>query len=349
MNSFIKELLKKNNLRQNELANILGISSAAVNQWGSTSNIKPELLYNISKLFNISIDDLLKEKFRDETIEEKCDRLYNLPYYEDIKGVITERKKEKLYDFTLKLRNINGRLFELSYLKMIEKITVDEMFELDYIDPYMQVQIYNSPYFYDYTRNCFWKDSNERDLFICNRIKEHINVNEKEEFIWELKKIYFCKKRINWWEDVVNNQEFKTLFTDEIIENIFLSMDKITLDTITTSYSDSGPGNINMCEWLLAIGANIRYENIYQYSICDMYSFDTKELEEFEGEKILVEELGEVKSLLQSSMNNVYKLNYQDYKKIINKNREKYIKWAKYEKSNPLKYWNEYFKNEMFF
>lgn len=346
MNSFIKELLKKNNLKQNELANILGISSAAVNQWNSTSNIKPELLYNISKLFNISIDDLLKEKFRDETIEEKCDRLYNI-YYDDIETIISEKDKDSLLDFALKLRNINEHFFELLYLKTTEKITADEMVELNYIEPFMEVFIYNSPYFDDYTGPCFWRDSNERNLFICSRIKEYIDVNEKDEFIWELKKIYFCKKRINCWEDVVKSQEFKTLFTDEIIENIFLSMDKITLDTIATSYSDSG--NINMCELLLAIGANIRYENIYQYSICDMYSFDTKELEEFEGEKILVEELGEVKSLLQSSMNNVYKLNYQDYKKIINKNREKYIKWAKYEKSNPLKYWNEYFKNETFF
>lgn len=346
MNSFIKELLKKNNLKQNELANILGISSAAVNQWNSTSNIKPELLYNISKLFNISIDDLLKEKFRDETIEEKCDRLYNI-YYDDIETIISEKDKDSLLDFALKLRNINEHFFELLYLTVIEKITTDELFELNYIEQYMDVRVYNSSCFQNDNKLIFWKDSNERDLFICNRIKEYIDVNEKEEFIWELKKIYFCKKRINWWEDVVNNQEFKTLFTDEIIENIFLSMDKITLDTIATSYCDSG--NINMCEWLLAIGANIRYDNIYQYSICDMYSFNTKELQEFEGEKILVEELGEVKSLLQSSMNNVYKLNYQDYKKIINKNREKHIKWAKYEKSNPLKYWNEYFKNETFF
>lgn len=347
MNSFIKELLKKNNLKQNELANILGISSAAVNQWNSTSNIKPELLYNISKLFNLSIDDLLKEKFRDETIEEKCDRLYNLPYYEDVKGIIAERNKEKLYNFTLKLRNINERFFELLYLKIKEEITADEIFELNYIEQYMDVRVYNSSCFQNDNKLMFWKDSNERDLFICNRIKEYIDVNEKEEFIWELKKIYFCRKRINWWEDIVKNEESKAIITDEIIENILLSMDKISLDSIATSYSNSG--NVDMCDWLLSIGANIRYEKIYQYSSCDMYSFDMKELEEFEGEKILVQELGEVKSLLQSSMNNIYKLNYKDYKKIINKYREKYIRWAKYEKTNPLKYWNEYFKNELFF
>jgi hypothetical protein len=59
------------------------------------------------------------------------------------------------------------------------------------MEQHMEVLIYNSPYFYDYTGNCSWKDSNERDLFICDKIKEYINVIDKEEFVWELKKIYF--------------------------------------------------------------------------------------------------------------------------------------------------------------
>ena len=61
-------------MKQSELAQILGISAAAVAQWKSMENIKPEILYNLSKLFSIPIDNLLQEQFKDETVQEKAIR-----------------------------------------------------------------------------------------------------------------------------------------------------------------------------------------------------------------------------------------------------------------------------------
>ena len=110
MNKFIRELLNKKGIKQNELAQILGISAAAVNQWESTENIRPEILYNLSKLFSISIDNLINEKFNDETNIEKFDRLYNLDGY-DFKSIINEKDINEFLTFSSKL------LYSFAYKK----------------------------------------------------------------------------------------------------------------------------------------------------------------------------------------------------------------------------------------
>ena len=114
MNEFIKELLYRNNMKQSELAQILGISAAAVAQWKSMENIKPEILYNLSKLFSIPIDNLLQEQFKDETVQEKCDRLYKIDGYV-FEDLIAENDYDGLLDYSNKLKNINERVYNLLY------------------------------------------------------------------------------------------------------------------------------------------------------------------------------------------------------------------------------------------
>ena len=165
MNEFIKELLRKNEMKQSELAQILGISASAVNQWKSTENIKPEILYSLSKLFSISVDNLLLEKFNDETIEEKCDRLYNIDgdYWWHI---ISENDQELLLDFSCKLRNINERVYELLYLKMLKKIKEQEKIELEYLNKYMECNVFQSQYFKELSSFVCFDEGTQKDIFL---------------------------------------------------------------------------------------------------------------------------------------------------------------------------------------
>ena len=60
MNNFIKSLMDEKNLKQKELAQILGISSAAVSQWNEDgTNIKYNSLFIMSKLFHVTVDELI--------------------------------------------------------------------------------------------------------------------------------------------------------------------------------------------------------------------------------------------------------------------------------------------------
>ena len=59
---FIKELRKKNNLTQNELADKFGVTYQAVSKWENGKSIPDvSILKEIGKEYNVSIDEILNE------------------------------------------------------------------------------------------------------------------------------------------------------------------------------------------------------------------------------------------------------------------------------------------------
>lgn len=81
--NFIKELRKKNNLTQNDLAKKYGVTYQAVSKWERGINIPDiSLLREMSKDFNIPIDNIL-----DGEIKENNDRLI-YPYVFGVIGII---------------------------------------------------------------------------------------------------------------------------------------------------------------------------------------------------------------------------------------------------------------------
>lgn len=63
--NFIKELRLKNNLSQQKFAEKLNVTSQAVSKWENGKNI-PDLaiMLEISKLFNVEIDEIVKGEFK---------------------------------------------------------------------------------------------------------------------------------------------------------------------------------------------------------------------------------------------------------------------------------------------
>jgi len=88
------QLRKKNGLSQEELADKLGISRQAVSKWErAESSPDTDNLISISKLYNVSLDELLKtdenpdalrarvrEEEKDSHHREKKSPLYKFPY-----------------------------------------------------------------------------------------------------------------------------------------------------------------------------------------------------------------------------------------------------------------------------
>ena len=64
---FIKEIRKKNNLTQKDLAEKYGVTYQAVSKWENGKNIPDiSLIREMSKDFNISVEDILDGKFGDK-------------------------------------------------------------------------------------------------------------------------------------------------------------------------------------------------------------------------------------------------------------------------------------------
>jgi len=74
--NFIREIRKKNNLTQKDLADKLGITYQAVSKWENGKNIPDiALLKEISKMFNVDINELLEGEVK--TDKESSTRLSN--------------------------------------------------------------------------------------------------------------------------------------------------------------------------------------------------------------------------------------------------------------------------------
>ena len=64
---FIREIRKKNNLTQNDLAEKLGVTYQAVSKWENGKNIPDiSLLKEISRIFNVDINEILEGEEKEE-------------------------------------------------------------------------------------------------------------------------------------------------------------------------------------------------------------------------------------------------------------------------------------------
>ena len=72
LGDIISELRNKKNLTQKQLANKLGISDKAISRW-ETGKSFPDLdmLFRISKFFNISLENLLKARMIDDGTDDE--------------------------------------------------------------------------------------------------------------------------------------------------------------------------------------------------------------------------------------------------------------------------------------
>ncbi|WP_437792609.1 helix-turn-helix domain-containing protein [Macrococcoides caseolyticum] len=79
LNVRLKELRKKKGKTQQQMAEDLSISIQSINKWENGKCLPDAInLLNISKYFNISIDDLLDNKINDKVVESKKFKFFNI-------------------------------------------------------------------------------------------------------------------------------------------------------------------------------------------------------------------------------------------------------------------------------
>ena len=322
MNAFIKSLMDKHGINQKELAGILGISPAAVSQWKECNTMNVETLFALSRLFQITVDEFVAEKFAAETPEQKWDRMYNLDGYEWSE---LAEDDEYLFQYLEKLNNLNSRFYKLLYKKMRSIVSELELNELSVIEKYFKCDPWQSAHFYE---KRFDRPINEMQIWIADILNEAIGIGNEDAFVWELQRIYSNKKMISF-EQVRETQ------SDDLIYAWYRSLTQENKDAFLTSCYRQKLDNSILYE-LIKQGGII----IYVDSDLAPVNFDRSELDKFEGKKRPLKVLDEVKKIFMSMYGRYARISYSQYQVIINKPAMKRIEMEhKFKKKNPIKYW----------
>ena len=328
MNAFIKSLMDEQGINQKELAGILGISSAAVSQWKECSTMSVETLFALSRLFQITVDELVAEKYADETSEQKWDRLYNLDGY-NWSDLTEDEDEESMLQYLEKLNNLNSRFYKLLYKKMKGSASELESNELSVIANNFRCDPWQSSYFYD---KRFERPMNEMQMWIVDILNEAIGIENEDAFIWELQRIYQNIKMISF-EQVRETQN------DALIYSWYGALTQENKDTFLTNLYRKKVDNSILYE-LIKRGGKILYAN----SDLPQINFDRAELDKFEGEKRPLKHLDAVKKIFWDMYGHYTQISYNQYQVIINLSAMEKIEMDhRYNKKNPIKYW-EYIK-----
>ena len=100
--SLLQKLRKDNNYTIQEIANLLGVSKAAVSKWEAGEYITTEHLYDLAKLYNVNASELYYGKLNNESNTDYWRRNYDLSNFEleeDISNKNLENLKNLFADF----------------------------------------------------------------------------------------------------------------------------------------------------------------------------------------------------------------------------------------------------------
>ncbi len=324
MNAYIKSLMDERGINQKELAEILGISPAAVSQWKECSTMSVETLFALSKLFQVTVDELVSEKHAAETPEQKWDRMYNLDGYE-WPELVEEEDEEAALLYLGKLNNINSRFYKLLYKKMKGKASASESAELSIIEKYFRRDWGQSAYFYDKRLD---RPTEEIEIWIAEILNEAVGIENEGAFVWELQRIYQNQKMISF-EQVCETQD------DDLIYMWYSALTQENKDAFLTKWYRQKVDNSILYE-LIKRGGRI----IYADSDLPQINFDKVDLEKFEGEKRPLKNLDEIKKIFWDLYGRYWRISYEQYQVIINRSAiEKVEMEHKYKKKAPIKYW----------
>lgn len=362
--NLIKQLRLEKNMKQPDLAKVLGVTKAAVSQWESGSGIKTELLYKIAKYFDITVEELINGRLEKETNYDYWKRNYDLTNY-DLHTLICNNNIELVKEFFEHCNMVINRFYKLLPLWTNDELNQDQIEEFDFIKKYFK---------FDDAYASFTKTNNPRmrEIFFGDMEKEHMqNQFEKlkhlasDEFDWELSKCYdFAvdlkrdeiakSKNMKFLEFLltVENQPLKDALltgnlSHEVQEESFNGFTTST-HTKTVDYTYDEIERISFFKVMLNGGCNcmLRHKNIYAKD-----SIDFDEFKMLEGNVILYEKQNNEKlEYLNRYMNaggheSIHALKYwkyyslKDYQEATDFEETKYLKSLVNNKNdNPIQY-----------
>lgn len=348
MNNFIKSLMEEKNLKQKELAEILGISSSMISQWNDeATNIGIDSLYSISKLFHVTVDELLDGKRSGESLEDKWYREYCINETA-AKRALIDGDRVMVIEYLNALQRADSRFFKLFEKKICGTITDVEIREWEYLRQFFNIKSHGYK-----LQDGRWL-SEKDDMFdktIFNTLISKYGKSNLPLIIWELSNIYLITRY-----DIIVSENFELELADEYYSDysdvmgidpledfkgdreIFYAIYKILSpieknNIVTKAYHEHA--SIGFLYELIKCGGNI----LYTREDFNMLNYDSEDLANMEGAEPALE-LDDIHTLLWEVYGMDVELSYEQYKILINRSRMEQIDMeVRHKEKSPVKYW----------
>ena len=256
-----------------KVADILGVSKAAVSKWENGDYIKTEHLYDLAKLYNVTLSEICSGKLNSESNKDYLYRNYDLSSFE-LNEDVTNKNADKLKIFFNQCKIVKNRFFELLPKWSENNLSKDELEEFSIIEKYFKFDL-------DYCVNKFNQiiilDSNnnvEKELVL--RVINQISNFSEDEYMWEITKlydfIYDYKEEKILSSNNLKAQEYMLSFFSQIEKDSILYANLYTPDGIIIS--DYDIENISFFKVIINSGANVLYSYKPLQSFLDNELFD---------------------------------------------------------------------------
>lgn len=204
--SLLKELRIARNFSIQDIANYLNVSKVAVSKWENGCDIKVDNLYDLSKLYNVTVDELYDGKLKEECDEIYWKRNYDLSkYYFDN---VNEKNIDQIKELYQRCKSVKERFYKLLPKWANDELENKTIEEFNYIKKYFRFDFNYYKYVSNINAYSFSLNNHEKE-FIKNRIND-ISKLSKDYYNWEISKLYdydIDKKN----EIIFNSQNEKAL------------------------------------------------------------------------------------------------------------------------------------------
>ncbi len=329
---FLKKMREEHGLTQQELADLLGVKKPAVSQWeNGGTGIKLENLYELSRLYSVSLDSIFLGGEPDEFSEENWDQKYGIDPKDTVEA-IKSNDVEKVKTYYEKIGSIESRFFYLLYKKMSGKLVEKEEEEYGYLKQ-----------FYDYApyaSSCFFNKGYPRtENEIANVLFKEIG-RKKKAITWELYKMYKLKAELNLGDEIIQSNNISSFF---FMFRTWRQVDKDVCLMRLISKKKNSELDITLVEEMISAGAR----PLFDKSDYPCYYFSKKDYDFFSGEKKAL--INADKALMIRSKkfaendDTLDRLTYDEYHQIVDKDRLKSLQnIVKNRSSKPIEYWKKY-------
>ena len=221
--TLLKKLRNDYNYTIQKIANLLGVSKAAVSKWENGYDITTEHLYELSKLYNVSFSELYYGKLSNEDNDDYWRRNYDLSNFEleeDINAKNVDNLKQ-LFDHCNMVKN---RFYKLLPKWAKEELNANELEEFKFIKQYFKFDINYYAYVKYGPRHLAFAQDKEEKEFILETLEKIKNL-DKDSYMWELTKLYNFTYDYKS-DDICNSRSLKAL------EYMLSSFSQIEKDSI---------------------------------------------------------------------------------------------------------------------
>lgn len=188
VSTLIKELRTSFGYTIENVANILGVSKAAVSKWENGDDIATDHLYDLAKLYNVSFSELYNGKLYREDNNDYWRRNYDLSNFE-FDGVINNKNVDllkKLFEHCVLVKN---KFYELLPKWANNELSINESEEFGFIKQYFKFDINYYAYIKYGPRHLAFADEHKEKEFVIEALK-NISGIPLDKYMWELEKLY---------------------------------------------------------------------------------------------------------------------------------------------------------------